>query len=711
MKKNILFNDINIEDIKSEKIKLVDLKFSVDEDTINKENVSELMSKIECELEYHSEKYYNQDDPEISDFEYDRLMNALILLESRFPEYKKLNSPTSRVGGIALDKFEQYTHKNPMLSLGNVFSSEELRDFDRRVREGTTGKVEYVVEFKIDGLSVGLTYEKGQLMVGATRGDGSTGENITENIKTIKTIPMKIKEDRELIVRGEVYISKSDFEKINIYQEEHDLQLYANPRNLAAGSLRQLDSKLTAKRPLDIFIFNLENIEDLGIENHSESFEYLRKLGFKIEGNYKVCSSIDEVIEHIEYWTDNRDSLGFEIDGMVIKVNSISQREELGFTAKNPRWATAYKFPAEKKKTKLLDIQVEVGRTGTITPTAILEPVRLAGTTVSRATLHNEDYIKDRDIMIGDVVWVQKAGEIIPQVIEVSKDERTGEERKFEMPHNCPECGEETVRIECEAAVKCINISCPAQIRRGIIHFVSRDAMNIDGMGESIITALLDNNMIKAISDLYYMDYDEIEKIERMGKKSVSNLKKSIEKSKTNELWRLINGLGIKFVGVKGAKLLAERYESIDDIISANVDELKSIDEFGDIMSDSVYKFFKEEKNIETIEKLKNAGVNMISDKNKYNDIPKIFEGMKIVLTGTLPTLKRNDAKEMIESRGGKATSSISKSTTLVLAGEEAGSKLDKAISLGVKVIDEETFLKIVELKDLEDVNKILAGE
>lgn len=671
---------------------------------LDPDNVDKMMEELVKAIEYHSEKYYKEDNPEISDVEFDELMRILIFLEDKFPSLKRKDTPSSRVGGAALEKFEQHTHEVPMLSLGNVFSEGELRDFDRRVREGCSGKVEYVVEFKIDGLSVGLTYEDGYFTLGATRGDGYVGENVTENLKTVKTIPMRIEEKKKMIVRGEVYISKQDFENINRYQEEHDLQIYANPRNLAAGSLRQLDSKLTAKRPLDIFVFNLENAEALGLKNHSESFEYMSKQGIKINENFRVFDSIDDVVKHIEYWTENRGTLGYEIDGMVIKVNSFAQRDELGFTAKSPRWATAYKFPAEKKKTKLLDIQIEVGRTGTITPTAILEPVRLAGTTVSRATLHNEDYINERDIRIGDTVIVQKAGEIIPQVIQVFTEDRDGSEVKFKMPDKCPVCGEETVRLEGEAAVKCINISCPAQIRRGIIHFVSRDAMNIDGMGESIITTLLDNGIINDISDLYYMDFEKIVTLDRMGEKSVSNLMNAIEKSKSNELWRLINGLGIKFVGVKGAKLLANRFSSMDEIINAKFEDLIEIDEFGEIMSDSVVKFFDEDRNLRTIEKLRDAGLNFDSNANKYSEVAKIFEGMKIVLTGTLPSLKRNDAKEMIEARGGKATSSVSKSTTFVLAGEEAGSKLDKAVSLGIKVIDEDKFNEIINYESKEDV-------
>ncbi|MGL4797692.1 MAG: NAD-dependent DNA ligase LigA [Paraclostridium sp.] len=655
-------------------------------------------------INYHNEKYYNEDKPELTDFEYDNLMKELINLEEENPEYKRVDSPSSRVGGKPIDKFTQITHKIPMLSLSNAYSAQDLKDFDKRVREANDDNVEYVVEFKIDGLSVGLTYNNGAFEKGATRGNGVVGEDITQNLKTIKSIPLKINEDNEVVVRGEVYISKESFENINKLQEEQGLQLFANPRNLAAGTLRQLDSKLTAKRPLDIFIFNLEYIEGKEFESHSQSLEYLNNLGFKVSPNYKVCSSIDEVISYIEYWTKNRNNLDFDIDGMVIKVNNLNQREDMGYTAKSPRWAIAYKFPAEQKKTKLIDIIVEVGRTGTITPTAILEPVRLAGTTVSRATLHNEDYITEKDIRIGDSVLVQKAGDIIPQVVEVIKEDRKGDEVIFRLPDKCPVCSEPTVRLEGESAVKCINMSCPAQIRRGIIHFVSRDAMNIDGLGESIITLLLEQELIKDVADLYYIKKEDVVGLERMGEKSATNLINSIENSKSNELYRLINGLGIKYIGVKGAKVLAKNFNNIDDIINADINNLANLEEFGEIMANSVVQFFKEDRNLNVIEKLKQAGVNAESTQKSDENIEQIFEGMKIVLTGTLPSLKRNDAKDMIESRGGKATASVSKSTTFVLAGEEAGSKLTKANELGIKVIDEDMFIKLTKLKSKEAV-------
>ena len=655
-------------------------------------------------INYHNEKYYNQDSPEIEDFEYDNLMKELIKLEEENPELKRNDSPSNRVGGKPLDKFEQVVHKIPMLSLSNAYSWEDLKDFDSRVREAAGSDVEYVVEFKIDGLSVGLNYNNGIFESGATRGNGIVGENITKNLMTIKNIPLNIDEKGELTVRGEVYISKKDFEEINKIQEEQDQPLYANPRNLAAGSLRQLDSKLTAKRPLDIFIFNLEDINSKQFKTHSESLEYLKQQGFHVSPEFKVFKTMDEIIEHIKYWTEHREDLGFGIDGMVIKVNNLAQREQMGYTAKSPRWAIAYKFPAERKETKLLDIVVEVGRTGTITPTAVLEPIRLAGTTVSRATLHNEDYINEKDIKINDTVLVQKAGDIIPQVVEVIKEKRTGEEIEFKMPEECPVCGEPTVRLEGEAAVKCINISCPAQIRRGIIHFASREAMDIDGLGESIITLLLKQGLIKDISDLYYLKKEQISVLERMGDKSATNLINAINKSKENDLWRFINGLGIKLIGTKAAKILASEFKDLDKLMNATEQELINLEEFGQTMADSVVEFFKEEKNISVIEKLKEAGVNTKLIESDDADIPKIFEKMKIVLTGTLPTLKRNDAKEMIEKRGGKATSSVSKSTSFVLAGEEAGSKLTKANDLGIKVIDEEKFLQLIDLKTTDEV-------
>ena len=658
-------------------------------------------------INYNNHKYYVEDNPEIDDYEYDTLMNELIDIEKNYPEYKREDSPTQRVGGVALDKFEQVVHKTPMLSLSNAFSDNDLIDFDNRIKGVVNSDVEYVVEFKIDGLSAVITYENGVLKIGATRGDGAVGENVTKNLKTVKSIPIKINENMNLQVRGEVFIPKNKFEKLNKYQEENGLNLFANPRNAAAGSLRQLDSKVAAKRHLDIFVFNLEGIDEDRFKTHSESLEFLKELGFKVSSNYKVCKNIQEVIEFINYWTDHRSELKFDIDGMVIKVNDLKQREELGNTTKSPRWAIAYKFPAEKKKTKLLDIIIQVGRTGNLTPTALLEPVQVAGSIVSRATLHNEDYIKQKDIKIKDTVIIQKAGDVIPEVVEVVKDERDGTEVEFKMPDKCPECGFETNRLEGEAAVKCMNISCPAQIRRGIIHFVSRDAMNIDGLGERIVTLLLKENLIKDIADIYYLEKENLVSLERMGEKSSENLIEAIQNSKENDLSRLVFGLGIKYIGSKGAKILSSNFDDIYKIIEAEKEDLIQLEEFGEIMADSVVDFFNNDKNLELIEKFKTVNVNLKSLKTESNEV-KIFEGMKIVLTGTLDKYKRNDVKEIIENFGGKVTGSVSKSTDIVFAGREAGSKLDKANSLEIKVIDENTFDEIIKLFSKEEVKKHL---
>lgn len=592
--------------------------------------IDELIQKIN----YYNNKYYNEDISEISDYEYDKLMNELIKLENENPSLKRIDSPTNRVGGDALEKFEQIKHKIPMLSLSNAYSKEDLMEFDKKISQTITEEIEYVVEYKIDGLSTSLTYIDNELKFSLTRGNGIIGEDITKNIMTIKSIPLKIETKDELVLRGEVFISKKNFEKINKYQEEKGEQIFANPRNLASGSLRQLDPKITSKRPLDIFLFNLEYKENNNLKTHSECLEYMKSLNFSVSPDYKVFKNIDEVIDYIYFVTENRDKLDFEIDGMVVKLNNLAQREILGNTSKSPRWAIAYKFPAEKKKTKLLDIIVEVGRTGNITPTAILSPVRLAGTNVSRATLHNEDYIKQKDIKIGDTVLVQKAGDIIPQVLEVIKEERTGYEIEFNMPNTCPSCGEKTVRIEGESALKCVNTYCKAQIKRGIIHFASREAMDIEGLGESVVSLLLDNNLINNISDLYKLKAEDVEKLERMGKKSATNLVNAIEKSKQNDLHKLINGLGIKFIGTKASKVLANNFKSLENIINAPFDELISLDEFGEIMAKSILEFFKEEKNIKVINELINSGVNTnLIEKN--TETKNLFSGMKIVLTVT----------------------------------------------------------------------------
>ncbi|HHW30824.1 MAG TPA: NAD-dependent DNA ligase LigA [Clostridiaceae bacterium] len=649
-------------------------------------------------ISYHDYKYYVEDNPEISDHEYDALYRELEELESQFPQYASPLSPTQRVGGKPLEGFQKVFHTIQMGSLQDVFSEGELYAFDRRVREALQEKVEYVVERKIDGLSVSLEYENGLFVRGATRGDGLIGEDITQNLKTIKSIPMVLKEKLpQLIVRGEVFISKNDFIKLNEAQEEAGMPLFANPRNAAAGSLRQLDPKITAGRKLDIFVFNIQKVEGRTFATHSETLEFMKSAGLKVIPGYKVVGSIEEAIEELKLIGDQRGELPYEIDGAVIKVNSLRQREILGSTTKTPKWAVAYKYPAEKKQTKIKQIWVNVGRTGVLTPNALLEPVRLAGTTVSRATLHNMDYIKQKDIRVGDTVWVQKAGDIIPEVLDVVFTERTGEETEFQMPEKCPVCGAQVEREEGEAAYRCIGIECPAQLSRSIIHFASRDAMNIEGLGPANVKVLLDGGFIQGIGDLYYLHEkrEELEKIQRMGKKSVQNLLNSIEASKNNDIDRLIYGFGIRNIGLRAAQLLSQNFESIDALSKASVEDIVKIPEFGEKMANSVVTFFKQEQTADTISKLRNAGVNLRSlGKKEIKD--NRFEGYTFVLTGTLPTLTRAQATEIIESFGGKVSGSVSKKTSYVLAGEDAGSKLDKAKTLGIRIIDEEEFRKMI---------------
>ncbi len=674
-----------------------------------KEDIKKKIDELVEILKEHNYYYYVLDEPKISDIEYDKMLKELIELETNNPQFLRNDSPSVRVGGQALSKFEQTRHIKPMLSLSNAFSKEDLMDFDKRVKDNLgTNNVSYVVELKIDGLSVALTYENGEFVLGATRGDGQVGEIITSNLKTVKSIPLKLKEDIDLTVRGEVFIPKAQFEKLNEIQEQNDDKIFANPRNAAAGSLRQLDPKIAAKRNLDIFVFNTMNIEQNNINSHIKSLEYLSKLGFKINNETKKFDNMNAVYDYILYWQDNRANLGYEIDGMVVKVDDLNQREELSTTSKSPRWAIAYKFPAEQKVTIIKDIILQIGRTGKITPNAIFEPVRVAGSLVSKATLHNEDFIREKDIKINDKVVIEKAGDVIPAVVKVLVDQRDGSEIDFEMPSTCPECGGKTLREEGEAALKCINISCPAQIRRGIIHFVSKNAMDMDGLGESIVKQLLDNELIKDISDLYLLKdkKEELLSLERMGEKSVENMLNAIEKSKENELYRLIFGLGIDFIGSKASKLLEKNYENLDQIINASYDELIEIEEFGPKMAQSLVSFFKNPDNLELIERLKSFNLNISSKKQEANS--NIFEGLKFVLTGTLNTLKRNDAKKIIEDNGGKTSSSLSKNTNLLLAGEKAGSKLKKAIELGVKVISEDEFMSIAKFSSLDEVMEFI---
>lgn len=659
------------------------------------EQIEKKIHDLRETLEYHSKKYYVEDAPEITDFQYDALMNELKALEKEYPQFDSPLSPTKRVGGMALDKFEKVEHKVEMNSLQDAFSKEEILEFDKRVKNSTSD-YSYLVEHKIDGLSVSLEYVNGEFFRGSTRGDGLIGEDVTENLKTIKSIPLKLNEKIPYIeVRGEVYMSKEQFLRVNEARENAEEPTFANPRNAAAGSLRQLDSKITASRGLDIFVFNIQQIEGKTISTHKEGLDYLKTLGFKVIENKTLYSNIYDAYDRVLEIGEERGELSFDIDGAVIKINEFKKREELGKTSKFPKWAIAYKFPAEKQKTKVLDIVVQVGRTGALTPLAFLEPVRIAGTTVSRATLHNLDYIVEKDIKIGDTVIIEKAGDIIPEVVEVVKDERTGKEISFKMPEVCPECGSKVTREVGEAAFRCTGVSCPAQKLRHIIHFVSRDAMDIDGLGASIIEQMLKLGLISDAADLYYVKAEDIANMDKMGEKSANNLLNALEKSKENPLSKVINALGIRHVGEKNAKTLAKAFKSIEKIINAKFENLILLDDFGEIMAKSVVNFFSQAQNIEFIEKLKSAGVNMIEPVDEIND--QRFLNMTFVLTGTLSKYTRNEASEIIEKMGGKTSSSVSKKTTYVLAGEEAGSKLDKARNLGITVISEDEFENMIK--------------
>ncbi|MGE1114816.1 NAD-dependent DNA ligase LigA [Priestia megaterium] len=647
-------------------------------------------------LNQYGYEYYVLDQPSVPDAEYDKLMNELIEIEESFPELKTADSPTQRIGGQVLDAFEKVQHQTSMLSLGNAFNEEDLRDFDRRVRQAVGDEFSYVCELKIDGLAVSLRYEDGYLVLGATRGDGTTGENITENLKTIRSIPLRIKEPLSMEVRGEAFMPRKSFEALNEAKMERDEVPFANPRNAAAGSLRQLDPKIAAKRNLDIFVYAMTDTGELEIDSHSESLNLLDELGFKTNKERQACETIDDVIAYIESWQTQRSELSYDIDGIVVKVDSFDQQAELGTTAKSPRWAIAYKFPAEEVVTKLVNIELTVGRTGVITPTAILEPVQVAGTTVQRASLHNEDLIREKDIRIGDYVVVKKAGDIIPEVVNVIEEKRTGEEQEFTMPTHCPECESELVRLEGEVALRCINPSCPAQIREGLIHFVSRNAMNIDGLGEKVISQLFREQLIKDVGDIYTLTKQQLIELERMGEKSVDNLIAAIEASKENSLERLLFGLGIRHVGAKAAKTLAQHFETIDKLTKATYDELVAINEIGAKMADAIVAYFTQEEVQELIHELKEYGVNLTYKGPKLvsvENVDSVFAGKTVVLTGKLEQLSRNDAKAQIEALGGKVTGSVSKKTDLVVAGEEAGSKLTKANELEIEVWDEARLL------------------
>lgn len=658
--------------------------------------IQKRIDELTEKLNYHNFKYYVEDSPEISDFEFDEMLVELEKLEEENPEYKKSNSPTARVGGEAVSGFSEVLHEVPMLSQQKAFSREELLDFDKRVRN-VVPDAKYVVEQKIDGLSVSLEYRNGEFVRGSTRGDGITGEDVTANLRTIRTIPLKLKDNIPFLeVRGEVFMSRTNFERINAELETMELPLFANPRNAAAGSLRQLDPKIAAERNLDIFVFNIQRVEGVTITSHTDGLSFLKSQGFKTILDKNEYSNIDDAYKRIEEIGEERGELYFDIDGAVVKVNDLSSRERLGNTAKFPRWSIAYKYPAEKKTTKIQDIKVQIGRTGVVTPLAILDTVHIAGSNVSRATLHNLDYIKEKDIRIGDTVIIEKAGDIIPAVVEVVSDCRTGNEKEFQMPLCCPECGALVVREEGEAAYRCTGISCPAQRMRNIIHFVSRNAMDIDGLGPSIIEQMIGRNLITSAADLYYLQPSDIADMDKLGEKSAQNLINALEKSKTNPLHRLINAFGIRHIGEKAAKILSAEYKTLDALREATRLELTVIPDIGEKMAISVVEFFEQEQNKEFIRKLEAAGVHCVDDselKKKDNR----FEGKTFVLTGTLERYKRSEAGEIIESYGGKTLSSVSKKTDYVLAGAEAGSKLDKAISLGIAVISEADFEEMIK--------------
>lgn len=654
-------------------------------------------------LNEYGHAYYVLDKPLVPDSVYDQHMQELLSLEKQYPDLIYPDSPTQRVGGEILSGFGKVVHEFPMLSLSNVFNEEDIRDFDRRVRAGVGGEVTYICELKIDGLAVSLKYENGLFVQGSTRGDGSVGEDITANLKTIHSIPLKLTEPVTIEARGEAYMPKKSFVKLNALRDENGEEPFANPRNAAAGSLRQLDPKIAASRNLSIFIYGIGGDGSAyGQDSHSDSLDYLHSLGFETNSNSKRCKTIEEVIEFVEAWQEKRQSLDYEIDGIVIKVDGYEDQEQLGFTAKSPKWATAYKFPAEEVQTKLIDIELSVGRTGVVTPTAILEPVRVAGTTVGRASLHNEDLIKEKDIRIGDTVIIRKAGDIIPEVVMPIVDLRTGDEQPFDMPDHCPVCDSELIRIEGEVALRCVNPQCPSQMKEALIHFVSRNAMNIEGIGERVIEQLYISGLVHDVSDLYRLTKEDLLSLERMGEKSVTNLLSAIEQSKENSLERLLFGLGIRHVGARAAMILSEEFGTMDAIAAADEERLTSIHEIGEKVADSIVTFFGNEDVSAVLKKLKDYGVNMDYKGRARSEVPSEgpFAGKTVVLTGKLSILTRNEAKEKIEALGGKVSGSVSKKTDLVIAGEEAGSKLSKAEELGITVWNETELVEALGEKE-----------
>ena len=652
-----------------------------------KQKIEELRTVLE-ELNY---QYYVLDSPTVEDFEYDRMLHELMDLEEQFPEFKSDDSPTVRVGGMALNTFESVPHTVPMGSLRDVFDTAELYAFDEKVRETIANPV-YVVEPKIDGLSVSLEYADSKFVRGSTRGDGMVGEDVTQNLKTVPSIPMKLRRPLPFLeVRGEVYMPRHNFEKLVALQELNEEQPFKNPRNAAAGSLRQKDPKITAKRRLDIFVFNVQQIEGIEITNHYDSLVLLSELGFKVIPSFQKFDNIEDAVKEVEYIGSMRGKYPFDIDGAVIKINDFAQREQLGSTAKYPRWAVAFKYPPEEKETVLKEIQVKVGRTGVLTPTAVFDPIQLAGTTVSRAVLHNQDFIDEKAIGVGDTIVVRKAGDIIPEVVTVAR--HCEDSQVYQIPRICPSCGSRVVREEDEAALRCINPECPAQLLRMIIHFASRDAMDIEGLGPALIQSLIDQKLIQSASDLYFLQKEDVKNLERMGEKSAQNLMDAIEKSKQAGLARLLFGFGIRNIGQKAADLVAQRFHTLDAVISATAEEVASIDGFGMIMAESLVDFFSLEGTREMVERLKSAGVFM--ENTKIISDTRL-EGSTFVLTGTLSQMTRNEAKAAIEKLGGKVSSSVSKKTTYVVAGEEAGSKLTKAQQLGTTILSEQEFLEML---------------
>ena len=658
------------------------------------ENARKSAEELRKKLNYHAKKYYEEDNPEITDYEYDMMLRELEGIELAYPELVTEDSPTQRVGGAALNKFTPVTHEVPMESLHDSFSEEELFDFDRKVRE-VVPKVSYVVEPKFDGLSVSLEYRNGIFVRGSTRGDGSVGEDVTENLRTIKTIPKKLTRAVPFLeVRGEVYMSNESFLKLLERQELNEEKPFKNPRNAAAGSLRQKDSRITAQRELDIYVFNIQQIEGVALNTHKESLDYLTELGFHTPPFYNCYDDMDDVVKEIQRIGKQRGGFSFPVDGAVIKVNAFHDRELIGSTSKFPKWAEAFKYPPEEKETVLLDIEINVGRTGVLTPTGLFEPVLLAGTTVSRATLHNEDFIKEKDIRIGDTVVLRKAGEIIPEVVSVKAHKP--DSKPYQMPEHCPSCGSKVQREPGEAALRCDNTQCPAQLLRHLIHFVSRDAMDMEGLGPAVLEQLVAHQLVSSPVDLYSLNKEALVDLERMGEKSAENLLNAVEKSKGNDFYRFIYALGIRHIGLRAAKLLTQRFPTIDQILKATPEEIAAIDGFGQIMAESAAYYFSLPETRTLIDSFRTKGVNLESfEKEENKDLR--FSGKTFVLTGALPTYTRAEAGKMIEDRGGKVSSSVSKKTSFVLAGEEAGSKLTKAQKLGVPIISEEEFLAMLQ--------------